>query len=246
MSDDPDLTDVELSDSELVQVLKNHGLDRRVLMKAIGAGGVASLLGGTASANPGRGTRIDDVFGAPYAADDQVPSGIVDHVVELDVLFGPNGEHDEFPIDSGEEVPAEFIFDPVGIHVTPGDVVEFRNLRLEHTVTAFKEKYGSEFLGIPNRVPDKVPGFTSPVMVGGESWLYHFTKQGVYDLFCFPHLFVGMVMRIVVTDPNGESLDSDGYDPLEIPNAGKVLADPMLEPANIVAEGEVAWADLDL
>lgn len=245
MSNDSDLTDVELSDAELVEVLKNHGIDRRLLMKVVGAGGIASLLGGTASANPGRGTRIDDVFGAPYAEDDTVPSGIVDHVVDLNVLFG-EGEHAGFPMGEEEEQPYEFIFDPVGVHVTPGDVVQFRNLIHEHTVTSFKEKYGSEFLPLPNRVPDDVSGFSSPVFVGGESWLYRFTEQGVYDLFCFPHLFLGMVMRVVVSDPNGRSLDGEEYDRLQIPNAGAVLADPALDPENVVEDGSVAWADLDL
>lgn len=246
MKHDIDLADLELSDAELLELLKSHGLDRRSLMKVLGVGAGITALGGTASGHPGRGTRIDDVWGAPYAADETVPEGLVDHVVELDVLAGPDAVHDGFPVTEDDGELPEFVFGPVGLRVKPGDVVQFENLHHEHTVTAFHEKFGSEQLPITRRSPDGVPGFTSPVIVGGESWLYRFTRTGVYDILCLPHLFYGMVMRIVVAGAGENGDDFDDYGPVPIPNAEEVLGDSKLSPAEIVRRGEVAWEELDI
>lgn len=246
---------LDLSDAELITVLKNHGLSRRVLMKAVGVGAGAAMLSGTAAGQEGRGNRIHDVFGAPYAADENVPSGLVDYVVDLDILPGEAGQHAGFP-DPDDETP-EFVFEPVGLHVEPGSVVNFRNVSVEHTATAFHEKWSNPEVEFPTRVPDGVPGFTSPPYVADESWLYRFTTKGVYDLLCFPHLGLGMVMRIVVFDPDEDCQSEDRFDgwgpfaenaepgePFFNPN--RVLTDDELDPRNIIREGEIAWADLDL
>jgi len=207
MPDEINAAELDLSDTELVAVLKNHGIDRRVLMKALGAGAGIAALGGTAAGAPGRGTRIDDTFGAPYSRDDTVPSGLVDHVVDLDHLHAGDDAHNGFPSGDDEDED-EFVFDPVGLHVKPGDIVHFDNLAHEHTASAFHEKWNPIF---PTRVPDGVPGFTSPPFVGKESWLYRFTTKGVYDIFCFPHIALGMVMRVVVFDPEEDSLDNEKF-----------------------------------
>lgn len=293
MTEKPSVDDLELSDSELIELLKNHGINRRVLMKVFGVGAVGTAFTGSAAGTRTQVKRIDDVFGAPYSADDTVPAGIVDHVVDLDMLApegggaegdgegtadqngdggdgdgdGGNGQgegteagdgegaHGGFP-DPNDETP-EFIFDPVGLHVRPGSVVQFRNVSLEHTVTAFHEKWSNPRLAFPTRVPGEVPGFTSPPFVGDESWLYQFTTKGVYDIFCFPHLTLGMVMRVVVFDPDEDSLDDSMFDgwgefsqltepeqPLH--NANRVLTADSLTPETIVEQGDVAWADLSL
>ncbi|MGB9957298.1 plastocyanin/azurin family copper-binding protein [Haloferax prahovense] len=244
MTKQTDTDDLELSDDELIEVIKNHGIDRRSLLKVFGVGAAVSALGGTAAATSGRGNRIDEVYGAPYSADDTVPSGLVDHVVELHTH--EENIHDDFPIDpeSGNEVPAEFIFDPVGLHVRPGEVVEFRVHHGLHTVTSFHPKFSEPpVFTLPSRVPTS-HGFTSPPVVGGDSWLYRFTKQGVYDVLCLPHLTLGMVARIVVSGDG--AVPSDTYGPLPIPNAGAVLGAPEMTPENIVSEGSVAWEDLTL
>lgn len=247
MTEKPPADELTLDDEELLTVLKNHGLDRRALMKVLGGGAAVAALGGTTTADPGdgQGVRIDDVFGAPYAADDKVPSGKVDHEVGL---------HTHPPEGDGHP---EFFFDPIGLHVEPNDVVRFLNVphgsmnyASEHTVQAFHDKFDVPgFVDVPHRVPDGVPGFTSPVLMGEESWLYQFTETGVYDLFCFPHLQYGMVMRIVAVDPkhtDPETLQTYG----EIPNMFESDEDPdeteflerilnPLTPKKIVEEGEI-------
>ena len=243
MSGKIDVEDVELSDAELITVLKNHGMSRRWLMRVFGAGAVVTALGGTASASRGKGTRIHKVYGAPYEASESVPSGLVDHEVELHIHPGP-GAHPGFPLEGGGEFPAEFFFEPVGLRVKPGEIVEFKIHHGLHTVTSIHSKFNEPpFLDFPDRVPT-ANGFTSPPINTDDSWLYRFTTKGVYDIMCLPHLRFGMVVRLVVID-DGDPVPAD-YGPLPFPNAGDVLAAPELMPGNIVSEGSVAWADLTL
>lgn len=252
MTEKPDIDELELSDTELLEVLKNHGLDRRVLLKAFGLGAGVSVLGGTAAGKGGGENRIDEVYGAPYAAGETVPQGRVDHLVGLHV-HGGDAIHEGFPAGDGDDeddqddVP-EFFFDPVGLHVKPGEIVNFNVHHHLHTVTSFHPK----FEGFPKRVPTD-HALTSPPVAEDDSWLYRFTTKGVYDLICLPHLGLGMVVRIVVFDPEEDSPEDSTFDdwgPLPpapfFENANNVLTDEALDPENIVAEGQVAWADLTL
>jgi plastocyanin len=248
MSNTADIEDFDLSDSELVQVLKNHGMSRRVLMTVFGAGVVASAFGGTAAAKRSGGASIDSVYGATFFEGERVPSGLSDHEVELHA-------HD---VDDDEEAdPFEFFFDPVGLHVAPGDVVEFEvHGPVTHTVTSFHPYYEE----LPERVPTDDP-YTSPPIgadptvedAPGDVWLYRFETPGVHDVVCLPHLPLGMVMRIVVFDPKRDSLSDPTFDewgPLPpVPvfgPANTVLTDDELDPQTIVSEGEIPWSDLGL
>jgi plastocyanin len=196
---------------------------------------------------------IDPTFGYPLAADES--DGVeLEHVVEGSVVEG-TGAHENFPSEPDEagmpvETPVEFPFDPVGIQVTPDDVVQFRSTAGLHTVTAFDEKYGEPGFAIPNRTPDGAPGFSSPPIVAGESWLYQFPETGVYDILCLPHYGLGMVMRVVVFDPETDDIADEQFTvaPPEgvPPNDTAVLTAPELNPENIVEQGSVAWADLTL
>lgn len=250
--------DLELSDGELLTVLKNHGIDRRALLKVFGVSTGVAALGGTAAGSDHKGqkgNRIDEVYGAPYAADrDTVPSGLVDHEVVLHV-HGGDAEHEGFPVGDGpdpddqDDAPETF-FDPVGLHVKPGGVVQFRAHGMGlHTVTSFHPKFDeAPFFTLPKRVPTEY-GFSSPPIGAGDSWLYRFTTKGVYDILCLPHVGLGMVMRIVVFDPEEDDINDPTfgeYGPVVFPAANAVLSDPKLDPSNIVDEGEVAWSDLTL
>lgn len=251
--------ELDLSDAELVEVLKDHGIDRRGLLKVFGLGAGVAALGGTAAGKNGRDARIDEVFGAAYSTDETPPPGLIDHEVELRVVPG-DAFHEGFPqgddtvdadpttpgfqpdSDDQDDVP-EFFFDPVGLHVDPGDVVHFPIVEAHiHTVTAFHPHYE----GLPRRIPDGASMFTAPPIGGDESWLYRFETAGVYDIACLPHLPLGMVMRIVVGDGGtdwGPLPDLPG-DPFGLAEA--VLTDPELDPSNIVSQGEVAWSELSL
>lgn len=193
---------------------------------------------------------IDPTFGYPLARD-ETGSVSLDTVVEADQLEG--GEHEGFPQQPGPdggEFPVEFVFDPVGVQVAPDEVVHFLSVVGEHTITAMDEKYANPELAVPTRVPEESPGFTSPPIVGDESWLYQFTTSGVYDILCLPHYGFGMVMRVVVFDPETDDVADEQFavEPPEgvPPNVSAVLGAPELTPENIVEQGSVAWADLTL
>lgn len=236
------------------------GFERRPLLKALGGGAALSLLGTAGAAAQETTTQesdgtaeIDPVFGLPLAVGEEVPDGIdPTHVVSMDTV--EEDVHEGFPLRPDPQNPEqmveakkEFIFDPVGLRLAPGDVVHFESLHHLHTVTAFHQKWGDaeEFLQIPTRVPEGVSGFHSPLVMEDASWLYEFTEPGVYDIFCLPHVSFGMVQRIVVVDsetdeapaaPSGETF----------PNAMAVLNAPELQPEHIVENETVAWSDLTL
>jgi plastocyanin len=273
MNRDTDVDDLTLTDAELITLLKNHGMNRRFLMKAFGVSAVVPALGGTVAGKQPGGASIDEIYGATYFKGEKVPSGLVDHEVELHA-HSP-GEHERFPLveddtvdrdpdeegvqgdddEAPDENPTEFVFDPVGLHVEPGDVVQFTvHGPVTHTVTSFDPYYE----GLPKRIPTEDP-YSSPPIAAEEdgpadSWLYRFSTTGVHDIVCLPHFPLGMVMRVVVFDPKDDSLanisDYPDLPPVSaFDNANTVLNAPEIDdPDDIVAEadGTVAWADLSI
>ena len=222
---------------------------RRALLRAAGAGVGLATLGGVAAADDDgygggddstsdddgpqpRVPIIDPVFGYPGLSADEIPNRLSpDHAVEL--LVDP----ERLPPAVAEPEFGAFFFDPVGLHVDPGDIVNFELVSPEHTVTAYHAGQDRQ-----QRVPESVPPLSSPVLPTGGFWLYRFDEPGVYDLFCAPHERFGMVVRVVVgeeTEPvvRGE----EGRPPL--PTAATVLDDPALDPETVVDEGTVSWFD---
>lgn len=160
----------------------------------------------------------------------------------------------ETPTDTPEGSPfqagfPDFFYDPVGLLVRPGQVVEFRTMpaevqvprAVEHTVTAFAQR-----TGFPQRVPEEAPGFSSPPIYVEESWLYRFDAEGVYDVLCLPHFGLGMVMRLVVIEEGSEEMpEAPPVEEGQLPGpVTQVLTAEELDPANVVEQGQVAWTDL--
>ncbi|WP_157971574.1 cupredoxin domain-containing protein [Halorussus litoreus] len=173
--------------------------ERRPLLKALGIGAALSFGSGVAAGEQGD-AEIDPVYGYSVQDPADIPERLQpDHEVELAASEGPP--------DPGEPVNL-FFFDPVGLHVESGDVVQFTFASPDHTVTAYHEA-----VGFQHRVPEESPPFSSPIVAVGGAWLYRFDHEGVYDLYCGPHHVLGMVMRVVVGD-----VDEDEYpDYLETP-----------------------------
>lgn len=128
MSDQTAIRELDLSDAELMELLRHHGISRRGVMKLLGTGAALSAVGGTAAGQNDADARIDEAFGAPYAADESPPRGLIDHESEL---RGPpaSEEHDDFPV--GKDT--EFYFDPVGLHVNPETSSTFQSVRTTTT-----------------------------------------------------------------------------------------------------------------
>ena len=186
MTDRPSIENLELSDAELLELLKNHGIDRRTIMKVLGVGTALSVGAGSASAkhDDPHSAHIDSHFGYSTPDAETVPDKLEpDHVVELH-LSPPDPPR-----------PPLFHFEPSGLSVDSGDIVQFTFEAPDHTITAYHPGHGFQ-----RRVPEGVPPFSSPVIQVGGAWLYQFETEGLYDMYCGPHRILGMTMRIVVGD----------------------------------------------
>ncbi len=97
---------------------------------------------------------------------------------------------------------SQVAFDPVGVHVQPGQVVRWVQMANFHSVSAYHPANGRHECRIPT---DATP-WDSGVLTGlpgtaGASFERTFRQEGVYDYFCQPHEQSGMVGRIVVGRP---------------------------------------------
>ena len=106
-------------------------------------------------------------------------------------------------------------FDPVGIHIRPGQTIQWINLDPgnSHTATA----YHPTNLERPLRIPRGAEPWSSDYLLPGETFSVTLTLEGVYDFFCIPHEHSGMVGRIVVGQPGDKpaiSQDNAGNEPV--------------------------------
>lgn len=110
---------------------------------------------------------------------------------------------------------SEVYFDPVGLHIQPGDTVRWVQVNGYHSVTAYAPSNGNHEL----RIPDGAKPWDSGILLGelpakGSTFEHAFPVQGVYDYFCQPHEVAGMVGRIVVGAPGaGPGTLPFGYAP---------------------------------
>jgi plastocyanin len=90
-------------------------------------------------------------------------------------------------------------FDPIGLHVQPGQTVRWTNRDPgnSHTVTS----YHPAIFDRPLRIPLAAKPWNSDYLLPNESFSQTFTVEGVYDYYCVPHEHAGMVGRIVVGAP---------------------------------------------
>ncbi len=93
-------------------------------------------------------------------------------------------------------------FDPIGLHVQLGDTIRWVLNNNVHTVAA----YHPENAGHALRIPAGAAPWDSGYLVNqGDSFEVTLTVPGVYDYYCAPHEFSGMVGRIVVGDGRASS-----------------------------------------
>ncbi|WP_276301661.1 cupredoxin domain-containing protein [Halorussus lipolyticus] len=201
MTPNPDRTNPAESTDEPTGV--GSAVERRPLLKALGVGTALSLGGGLATGS-GTGTATEDraveqdggqihpIYGYATPDAEEVPEDLrPDHEVVLEVV----------PSDPEAGTPPSFFFEPTGLSVGAGDVVQFTFRTPDHTVTAYHPGNGFQ-----RRVPDEAPPFSSPVVNVGGAWFYRFDREGVYDVYCGPHHVFGMVGRLVVGDLGEDAL----------------------------------------
>jgi plastocyanin len=97
---------------------------------------------------------------------------------------------------------AQVHFDPVGVHIRPGDTVRWIQVNGYHSVAAYHPANGHR----EPRIPDNAEPWDSDILLAqyptqGSTFERRFTVEGVYDYFCQPHEAAGMVGRIVVGKP---------------------------------------------
>jgi plastocyanin len=90
-------------------------------------------------------------------------------------------------------------FAPYGLAVAPGATVRFMNRDLGNSHTA--TTYHPAILDRPLRIPHGASPWDSGYLLPGEEFSVTLTAPGVYDYYCQPHEFGGMVGRIVVGSP---------------------------------------------
>lgn len=118
---------------------------RRDVMKVVGAGGALGALGGTAM-----GGEHDDGE-TQHPGDDSQATETEEftvHTVQTLVQQSTNPDR-----------PADFFFQPTGLHIAPGDVVRFVFVTPDHTVTSYHPAFGMQ-----RRIPAGVSPFSSPIM----------------------------------------------------------------------------------
>jgi plastocyanin len=126
-------------------------------------------------------------------------------------------------------------FDPVGIHVMPGQTLRWTNRDPgnSHTVTA----YHPTLFQRPRRIPSEAAPWDSDYLLPAESFEIPLSVEGVYDYYCVPHEHAGMVGRIVVGRPdNSEPFEASG-DGLEALPEVALANLPSVD--RILAEGQV-------
>lgn len=91
----------------------------------------------------------------------------------------------------------DFYFDPPGLLIRPGDEIEWvwREITVDgHSTTAYHPAYGKE-----RRIPQTAEPWDSGIITEMElTFTRTFSMPGVYDYYCLPHEYSGMVGRIVV------------------------------------------------
>lgn len=118
--------------------------NRRALMKAVGAGAALAALGGrTVAQTDGTATETPTEDG-----DGEQEMGTV-HQVETLISAPP----------TNPDRPADFFYQPTGVHVQPGDVVQFVLATPDHNVVSYHPAFG-----MARRVPVGVQAFSSPLL----------------------------------------------------------------------------------
>jgi plastocyanin len=121
---------------------------------------------------------------------------------------------------------SEYIFDPIGLHVEPGDTVRWVIESGAHSTTAYEEGNGGAG---ETRIPEGAEAWNSGTLVQqGATFEYTFEEEGTYDYFCIPHKTLGMIGRIVCGEPGGpaeesEVPDIDGLQSGEFPSSEAIV-----------------------
>ncbi|SEN62596.1 plastocyanin [Halorientalis persicus] len=204
-------------------------MNRRTYLRRLGASGLA----GTALTAPAAATTQENETSAgnQTATDGTVENGTAGNGTDA------GGGQAAVPAD-GETYEVQMItesgsyyFDPVGLHVQPGDTVTFVNASGSHSAATYSTDNDR---AETRRIPEGARSFNSGVFEEqGATFSYTFATEGTYDYYCSPHKTLGMVGRIVCGEPGGPA--TEGSIP-DSPGSGV-----MPDSKKIVEEGSIAY-----
>lgn len=105
-------------------------------------------------------------------------------------------------------------FDPIGLLVPSGSTLRWTILENVHTATAYHPDNDNHSL----RIPEGAAPWDSDYLVNpGDNFEVTLTVPGVYDYYCAPHEYGGMVGRIIVREPSGSGTLAFDYFKSQIP-----------------------------
>lgn len=130
-------------------------------------------------------------------------------------------------------------FRPNGVAVAPGTTIRFINddKANSHTATAYHPDIDDR----QRRIPEAATPWDSDYLGTGATFEVTLDVPGVYDFYCKPHEFAGMVGRIVVGTPDDEGFEGaaeDGDDLPDValenfPSVDDILARGSIDPAGL-------------
>ena len=103
----------------------------------------------------------------------------------------PSGEPEVHEVLMGSTDDGEYYFDPIGLHVQPGDTIRWTIESGSHNAVSYDD-----------RIPADAEPFDSEIITEGSIEMT-FDVEGTYDYYCMPHQTLGMVGRFVVGEPGG-------------------------------------------
>lgn len=192
--------------------------DRRGFLAAVATGAAASV--GTAAGHEDHGNESESAH-----------EGNETEATGTDTGTGSGGSttHEVAMITQG----SEYIFDPIGLHVEPGDTVRWVIESGAHSATAYAEDNGG---ASERRIPEGADAWNSGVLAEtGAEFEYTFEEEGTYDYFCIPHKTLGMVGRIVCGEPGGPAEESEN------PDAGAISSGEFPSSEAIVEQGSLGY-----
>ncbi|GGN11964.1 plastocyanin/azurin family copper-binding protein [Halarchaeum nitratireducens] len=172
---------------------------------------------------------ITKAGGAGLAASGIVGSAAAQESEGDDPRTGSGTESDPYVVEMHTE-GSDYLFDPVGLYVEPGDYVQWVNASGSHSTTSYSSSN-------PQASNDLIPEDAEPWNSGtlqeqDATFTYQFQATGTYDYYCIPHKTLGMVARIVCGEPGGPAAGEEPPDAVGsgvLPDSETIVEDLALE-----------------
>lgn len=112
-----------------------------------------------------------------------------------------------------------YLFAPRVVWVSKGGTVTWTLKSGSHTATAYHPKFDK-----PRRIPQAAKAWDSGMLMNkGATFDQTFEVEGVYDYFCIPHEYRGMVGSVIVGHPAPEKQSGLAPPQESLPNEAQTI-----------------------